>query len=104
MSNNEQQNNNQLNIEITEEVAEGVYSNLVIITHSPTEFVLDFVNVMPGTPKSKIKSRVVMTPQHAKRLVRALQENIQRYESSHGTIKDVEEIQLPINFGPTGQA
>ena len=96
---------NQLNIEISEEVAEGQYANLAVITHSHAEFVVDFVNVMPGTPKSKVKSRIILTPQHAKRLMRALTENIQKYESSHGQIQDIEEIQLPLNFGgPTAQA
>jgi hypothetical protein len=96
---------NQLNIEISEEVAEGQYANLAIITHSHAEFVIDFVNVMPGTPKSKVKSRLILTPQHAKRLMRALTENIQKFESTHGPIQDIEEIQLPLNFGgPTAQA
>ena len=96
---------NQLNIEISEEVAEGSYANLAIITHSHAEFVIDFVNVMPGTPKSKVKSRIILTPQHAKRLMKALTENIGKYESANGTIKDLEEIQLPLNFGgPTAQA
>ena len=96
---------NQLNIEISEEVAEGSYANLAIITHSHAEFVIDFVNVMPGTPKSKVKSRIILTPQHAKRLMKALTENIGKYEAANGTIKDLEEIQLPLNFwGPTAQA
>ena len=98
-------NPNQLNIEISEEVAEGEYANLAIITHSNAEFVIDFVNVMPGTPKSRVKSRIILTPQHAKRLMRALTENIQKYESINGVIKDLEEVQLPLNFGgPTAQA
>lgn len=98
-------NPNQLNIEISEEVAEGEYANLAIITHSHAEFVIDFVNVMPGTPKSRVKSRVILTPQHAKRLMRALTENIQKFESINGSIKDLEEVQLPLNFGgPTAQA
>lgn len=96
---------NQLNIEISEEVAEGSYANLAIITHSHAEFVIDFVNVMPGTPKSKVKSRIILTPQHAKRFMKALTENIGKYESINGSIKDLEEIQLPMNFGgPTAQA
>ena len=96
---------NQLNIEISEEVAEGSYANLAIITHSHAEFVIDFVNVMPGTPKSKVKSRIILTPQHAKRLMKALTENIHKYEALNGSIKDLEEIQLPMNFGgPTAQA
>lgn len=101
----EQQPENQLNIEISEEMAEGQYANLAIITHSHAEFVLDFVNIMPGTPKSKVKSRIILTPQHAKRLMNALKENIKRFESANGNIKDLEEVQLPINFGgPTAQA
>lgn len=96
---------NQLNIELSEEVAEGNYANLAIITHSHAEFVIDFVNVMPGTPKSKVKSRIILTPQHAKRFMKAINENIQKYESINGDIKDLEEIQLPLNFGgPTAQA
>jgi len=95
----------QLNIEISEEVAEGSYANLAIITHSHAEFVLDFVNVMPGTPKSKVKSRIILTPQHAKRLMKALQDNIQKFEAVNGNIKDLEDVQLPMQFGgPTAQA
>jgi hypothetical protein len=101
----DQQPQNQINIEITEEVAEGTYANLAIITHSHAEFVIDFVNVMPGTPKSKVKSRIIFTPMHAKRFMKALQENVQRYEEAHGTIKDLEQIEIPLNFGgPTAQA
>ena len=96
---------NQLNIEISEEVAEGTYANLAIITHSHAEFVIDFVNVMPGTPKSRVKSRIILTPQHAKRFMKAMMENIEKYEVINGVIKDLEEIQLPMNFGgPTAQA
>jgi len=102
---NANQQPNQLNIEISEEVAEGVYANLAIITHSHAEFVIDFVNVMPGTPKSKVKSRLILTPQHAKRFMKALTENITRFESLNGKIQDLEEVQLPMNFGgPTAQA
>jgi len=98
-------NNNQLNIEISEEVAEGEYANLAIITHSHAEFVIDFVNVMPGTPKSKVKSRIILTPQHAKRFMKALVENLNRFETANGKIQDLEEVQLPLNFGgPTAQA
>src|SRR5688572_21452968 len=101
----EKQPENQLNIEISEEMAEGQYANLAIITHSHAEFVLDFVNIMPGTPKSKVKSRIILTPQHAKRLMNALKENVKRFESANGTIKDLEEVHLPFNFGgPTAQA
>ena len=95
----------QLNIEISEEVAEGNYSNLAIITHSHAEFVIDFVNVMPGTPKSKVKSRVILTPQHAKRFMKALTEYVNRFEQLNGKIQDLEDVQLPLNFGgPTAQA
>lgn len=100
-----EQNQNQINIEISEEVAEGTYANLAIITHSMAEFVIDFVNVMPGTPKSKVKSRVIFTPQHAKRFMKALIENVERFEAAQGPIKDLDELQLPVNFGgPTAQA
>ena len=75
------QQNHQLNIELGDDVAEGIYSNLAIITHSNSEFVVDFVKIMPGVPKAKVKSRIVLTPQHAKRLLRALKENIVKYES-----------------------
>lgn len=96
---------NQLNIQLDENIANGTYSNLVIINHSATEFVLDFVSVMPGVPKSKVKSRMILAPQHAKRLLSALSENIKRYEASHGKIKDDQKQQnIPLNFGPTGQA
>lgn len=100
-----EQPSNQLNIEISEEIAEGIYANLAIITHSHAEFVIDFVNVMPGTPKSKVKSRMILTPQHAKRFMKALTENIKRFETANGTIQDIEEVQIPLHFGgPTAQA
>ncbi len=102
---NTNQQPSQLNIEISEEIAEGVYANLAIITHSHAEFVIDFVNVMPGTPKSKVKSRIILTPQHAKRFMKALTENVQRFETANGAIKDLEEVQIPMNFGgPAAQA
>jgi hypothetical protein len=102
----EEQNDNQLNIELTEEIAEGIYSNLAIITHSNSEFVIDFVKMMPGIPKAKVKSRIVLTPQHAKRLMKALKDNISKFEQTHGTIKDTDMPNvLPMNFGgPTAQA
>ncbi len=77
----------QLNIELGEKEAEGIYSNLAIISHSNAEFVLDFTRVMPGVPKAKVLSRIVMTPQHAKMLLRALGDNIRKYEDQHGEIK-----------------
>lgn len=95
----------QLNIEISEEVAEGSYINLAIITHSHAEFVVDFVNVMPGTPKSKVKNRIILTPFHAKRLMKALVDNIQKFEAVNGTIQDIETVEIPFNFGgPAAQA
>jgi hypothetical protein len=101
----QQQVPNQLNIEISEEMGEGVYANLAIITHSHAEFVVDFVNVMPGMPKSKVKSRIILTPQHAKRLMKAITENIQKFEQANGAIRDIEDFQIPMNFGgPTAQA
>ena len=101
----DQQPNNQLNIEISEEIAEGSYANLAIITHSHAEFVIDFVNVMPGTPKSKVKSRIIFTPMHAKRFMKAMIDNIEKYEAVNGSIQDLEQIEIPMNFGgPTAQA
>ena len=94
----------QLNIELSEEVADGTYSNLAIINHSVSEFVVDFINVMPGVPKAKVKSRIVLTPQHAKRLMKALADNVARFEKAHGEIKDYEQPPIPMNFGPAGQA
>ena len=79
---------NQLSVEISEEVAEGVYSNLAIIAHSNSEFVVDFVRILPNMPKARVKSRIVLTPQHAKRLMFALQENIAKYEAGFGVISD----------------
>ncbi|SDR99843.1 Protein of unknown function [Formosa sp. Hel1_31_208] len=93
-----------INIELDEKIAEGTYSNLAIINHSVSEFVIDFVSIMPGTPKSKVKSRIILTPQHAKRLLKALGDNVKRFEKSHGEIKDYEQPPIPLNFGPTGQA
>lgn len=102
----EPNNDNQLNIELSEEIAEGIFSNLAIITHSNTEFVMDFIRVMPGVPKAKVKSRIILTPEHAKRLATALQENIERYEAINGRIKtQAEPSGYPLGFGgPTAQA
>jgi hypothetical protein len=102
----EEQNQNQLNIELSEEIAEGIYSNLAIITHSNQEFVLDFIRIMPGTPKAKVKSRIIITPEHAKRLLTALEDNIEKYEAANGRIKIQQDpSSFPMNFGGTmGQA
>lgn len=99
------QQGNQLNIELTPESADGTYSNLAIINHSQSEFVVDFVQIMPGMPKARVKSRIILTPQHAKRLSKALAENVARYEQMHGEIQEGEQPGMPLNFGgPTGQA
>jgi hypothetical protein len=100
----EDQQEPHLDIELSEEIAEGIYSNLAIITHSQSEFVLDFIKIMPGVPKARVKSRILLTPQHAKRLVKALAENIQKFEQTNGKIKDID-TPFPMNFGgPTAQA
>jgi hypothetical protein len=91
---------NQINIELSEEVAEGVYANLAMIAHSNSEFVVDFIRLMPGVPKAKVKSRIVITPEHAKRLLYALKDNIQKYEDTFGPIKKTYEgPKFQINFG-----
>ena len=93
---------NQINIELSEEIAEGIYSNLAMIAHSNSEFVIDFIRLMPGVPKAKVKSRIVITPEHAKRLLAALKDNISKYEASFGAIKQTNEApQFPMNFGVT---
>ncbi len=99
----------QLNIELSEEVAQGIYSNLAVITHSSSEFVVDFVRIMPGIPKANVKSRIILTPEHAKRLLMALQDNVKKYEAIHGPIKNIkpgsESMMPPMNFGgPAAQA
>ena len=81
------QQQGQINIELDEKTAEGIYSNLAIINHSASEFVVDYVCIMPGTPKAKVKSRIILTPQHAKRLLKALGENIHRYEMATEKLK-----------------
>jgi len=93
-----------INIELDEKVAEGTYSNLAIINHSVSEFVIDFVSIMPGSPKNKVKSRIIITPQHAKKLAKALNDNISRFEDNFGSIKDYDNPKFQLNFGPTGKA
>ena len=93
---------NQINIELSEDIAEGIYSNLAMIAHSNSEFVIDFIRLMPGVPKAKVKSRIVITPEHAKRLSNALIDNIRKYEENFGQIKKTEGgPKFPINFGGT---
>lgn len=104
----EKKNQNQISIELKEDVAQGIYSNLAIITHSPSEFIVDFIRVMPGIPKAEVKSRIILTPEHAKRLLHALKDNIVKFESVHGPIKHAEGqggTTVPMNFGgPSAQA
>ena len=102
----EKQNEQQLNIELSEETAEGIYSNMAVITHSHSEFIVDFVKIMPGVPKAKVKARIILTPQHAKRLLNALKDNIAKFEDNFGDIDDNSPVDLsPFNFGgPTAQA
>ncbi len=103
----EQKEQNQINIELNEDVAQGVYSNLAVITHSVSEFVVDFIRIMPGINKARVKSRIILTPEHAKRLSTAMQDNIAKYEAVHGTIKEVKGSGpvMPLSFGgPTAQA
>jgi hypothetical protein len=101
-----QEADNQINIELSEELAEGVYSNLAMIAHSNSEFVIDFIRLMPGVPKAKVKARVIITPEHAKRLLVALKDNIRKYEDTFGQIKQTDDVfNFPMNFGgPVGEA
>lgn len=101
----EENNKDQINIELTDETAEGVYSNLAVINHSASEFVVDFIKIMPGVPKAKVKSRIILTPQHAKKLAAALLDNISKFESNFGKIEDNQPPHVPIQFsGPAGEA
>ncbi|MCE2712355.1 MAG: DUF3467 domain-containing protein [Cryomorphaceae bacterium] len=96
----ENKDENQLNIELSEDIALGVYSNFSIITHSPSEVVCDFIQMMPGMPKGKVRTRVLMTPQNAKRFLHALRDNLNKYEQHFGTIDDQETPGMPpMNFG-----
>lgn len=106
MSDNKNQPQGQLNIELPEEIAEGIYSNLAIISHSHSEFVVDYIRIMPNMPKAKVKARIVLTPQHAKRLMRALMDNVKKYEMQFGQIEEPEAPNFPgMTFNtPTAQA
>ena len=95
---------NSLNIELPADVADGTYANLAIISHSSAEFIIDFVGIMPGMPKAKVKSRIVMTPNHAKRLLKALAENVSKYEKNFGEISENEQIPPYQMFSPAGEA
>jgi hypothetical protein len=107
MEDEKKQRKGQINIDLKEDVAQGVYSNLAVITHSSAEFVLDFVRVMPGVPKAEVKSRIILTPEHAKRFFNALKDNLEKFEKMHGPIKNSDGggPSMPLNFGgPTAQA
>ena len=107
MDDNKKQQKGQINIDLKEDIAQGVYSNLAVITHSSAEFVLDFVRVMPGVPKAEVKSRIILTPEHAKRFLSALQDNVEKFEKMHGPIRKSEGSgpMMPMSFGgPTAQA
>lgn len=94
-----------INIELSEETAEGIYSNLAIISHSNSEFVVDFIRLMPNVPKAKVKARIILTPQHAKRLLVALKDNVHKYEMQFGKIEEIDANIPQMNFGvPTAQA
>jgi hypothetical protein len=102
----DQNQENKLDIELTEDIADGTYANLAIISHSNAEFVVDFVRMLPGIPKAKVKSRIILTPHHAKRLLMALNDNVNKYENNFGEIDmHNDDGGFPaMNFGPAGQA
>ena len=93
---NQENNTGQLQIELKEEVAQGTYATLAVITHSSSEFVMDFIRAMPGMPKAGVQSRIILAPEHAKRLLRALEDNIGKYERTFGAIRMPDEQP----FGP----
>jgi len=99
-----QQKDNGLQIELNEEIAQGIYSNLAIIAHSSSEFVVDFVRAMPGVPKAKVQSRIVLTPEHSKRLMMALIDNVKKYEAQFGEIRLHGQSNIPPIIGPVGEA
>lgn len=88
-----------LDINIPEEIAQGVYSNLAVITHSHSEFIMDFVAMMPGVQKGTVRSRVVMTPENAKRLLAALSDNVAKFEQQNGVIVDNQNPTIPMGGG-----
>ena len=106
MLDNKNEPEQQINVEISEEMAEGVYSNLAMIAHSNSEFILDFIRMMPGVPKAKVKARVILTPEHAKRLLAALKDNIRKYEENYGDIRHSGDPDIPFMIfgGPMGEA
>jgi uncharacterized protein (DUF1778 family) len=105
MNQNRDNQENQIEIELSEEIAQGIYSNLAIISHSSSEFVLDFIRVVPGVPKAKVKSRIILTPDHAKRLLTALEENIEKFEKMNGPVSiNNENLGFLPPLGGVGQA
>jgi Protein of unknown function (DUF3467) len=105
MSKEQNPSPNQINIELPEEIAEGIYSNLAIISHSNSEFVVDFIRMMPNVPQAKVKSRIILTPEHAKRLLSALVDNVRKYEQQFGKIEEKDTPPFPMSFNtPTAQA
>lgn len=98
--------NNKIDIDLSNETAQGTYANLAIVTHSSSEFVLDFVRMMPGLPKPEVKSRVIVTPEHAKRLLATLSDNLAKYEKAYGKITDHDprSVKIPLNFENIGEA
>ena len=96
---------NQISIDLPEDIAEGTYSNLAIISHSNSEFVVDFVRLVPNVPKAKVKSRIILTPKHAKRLLNALKDNLDKFEKQFGKVEDKDNLPFPpMNFTPTAKA
>lgn len=104
MSTENQQDNNVLNVELSDDVAGGIYSNLAIISHTPSEFVIDFLQVLPGLPKARVRSRVILSPYHYKRLLLAMQDNLHKYESRFGEIKAEDDWMPPVAMGSPGLA
>jgi len=99
-----EQEQNNIQIDLNEDIAQGIYSNLAIIAHSSSEFVVDFVRLMPGIPKAKVQSRIILTPEHAKRLMLALVDNVKKFESQNGEIKLMGMGFVPPVIGPVGEA
>lgn len=95
---------NEMQIELSDEIAQGIYSNLAIISHSSSEFVIDFIRIVPGVPKAKVKSRIILTPEHAKRLLMALKDNIDKYEKQFGSIGTPNDSSFLPPIGGIGQA
>ena len=93
-----------LSIDLPEDMVDGIYSNLAVVNHSDYEFVIDFISVMPAVSNARVKSRIVLNPIHAKKLLTALEENIKNYESKSGKIEDTSSISIPISMKPLGEA